>query len=90
MVESYEGVVEHMHGDKVIVVYEIDGGIVEQTYEKSQFMDGVLPEIGTRLAVFVNVAEVQSKPVEPSAEETERSDEKASDQRKALSGPTEF
>ena len=52
MAESYEGVVEDVHGDKVLVVYDVNGKIIEQTYEKSQFLDGRLPDVGTRLAVL--------------------------------------
>jgi len=90
MTESYEGIVEDVDGDKVLVVYDVNGKIVEQTYEKSQFIDGRLPDVGTRLAVFVNVAEVQSKPVESGVEETKPRDEPANARRKPLRGTIEF
>ena len=90
MTESYEGIVMDVDGDKVLVVYDVNGDIVEQTYEKSQFIDGRLPDVRTRLAVFVNVAEVQSKPVESGVEETKHRDESANTRRKPLSGTIEF
>ena len=90
MAESYEGVVEDVHGDKVLVVYDVNGKIIEQTYEKSQFLDGRLPDVATRLAVFVNVAEVQTKPVESGVEETEPRDDPAATRRKPLSGTIKF
>ena len=90
MAESYEGVVEDVHGDKVLVVFDVNGKIIEQTYEKSQFLDGRLPDVATRLAVFVNVAEVQTKPVESGVEETEPRDDPAATRRKPLSGTIKF
>jgi hypothetical protein len=92
MAESYEGVVEDVHGDKVLVVYDVNGKIIEQTYEKSQFLDGRLPDVATRLAVFVNVAEVQTKPVESGVEEkeTQPRDDPAATRRKPLSGTIKF
>lgn len=92
MSESYEGVVEEVDGDRVLVVYDVDGKIVEQTYDKSQFIGGQLPEVGTQLAVFVNVVEVQPRrgDSQPDVEGPEPRDEFATCQRKPLSGIVEF
>lgn len=90
MSQSYEGVVEDVDGDRAVVVFDVDGKIVEQTYEKSQFNDHRLPEAGSRLAVYVIVAEVQPKLIQAGIEELDPSDESASPRRKSLSGPTEF
>lgn len=90
MFQSYEGVTEDAHGDRVVVVYDVDGKIVEQTYEKTQFNDSRMPEVGTRLAVYVIVAEVEPKPIDPGIEESDPRDESGSTRRKSLSGPTEF
>ncbi|GAC1464666.1 MAG: hypothetical protein NVSMB9_03590 [Isosphaeraceae bacterium] len=90
MTESYEGVVEDVDGDTVLLVYDVDGKIVEQTYERSQFINGRLPDVGTRLIVYVNVAEVQLDPIESVAEEMEPRDEPALGRRKPLSGKVKF
>ncbi len=89
MCQTYEGIVENVHNDRVVVIYNVDGDVVEQTYEKNQFVDGLLPCSGVRLAVFVSVAEVQPRSVAP-PEESIESDERAISRREPLSGPTEF
>lgn len=88
--ECYEGVVEDAAGDTVTVVYEVNGDIVEQTYESSQFCDHRLPDVGARLAVYVVVAEVQPKPIQDIAEEPVNRDDSPRTFRKPLNGPTEF
>ena len=90
MTESYEGIVDDLRGDKVVVMYDVNGDIVEQIYERDQFIDGRLPDIGTRLAVFVNVAEVKLRSVESGIEEKRTHDEPADTGRKPLSGTIEF
>src|SRR5262249_22548073 len=64
MSESHEGVVEDSHGDTVVVVYDVQGDIIEQTYVRSQFIGGRLPEIDTRLVAYVHVVEVDPETVE--------------------------
>ena len=48
LAQSYTGVVEDVHDDTVVVVYDVDGSIIEQTYVRSQFIGGRLPEVQTR------------------------------------------
>ncbi len=60
MVEIHEG--RHGQGNNsVVVLYEIDDDLVEQQYERDQFMDSWLPEEGDRLAVHVHVFQLPSK-----------------------------
>jgi hypothetical protein len=90
MAESYAGVVEDVHEDTVVVVYDVDGKIVEQTYLRSQFIDGWLPEVDTRLVVHVHVIEVDPEAVETDTGEDERRDDDSGSRRKPLAGPTAF
>ncbi|WP_435018533.1 hypothetical protein TA3x_000510 [Tundrisphaera sp. TA3] len=90
MSQSYEGTIEDMYEEKISVLYFIDGSYVEQVYEKNQFLDSRLPEVGARLAVFVIVAEVQNDRAELLDQEPDLHDESSNFRRKALDGPTEF
>lgn len=56
MQESYRGAVKHVHGDKVVVVFETEDDPLEQIYDRSQFMDGKVPQPGDRVEVFVHAA----------------------------------
>lgn len=56
MHESYNGVVEGVHADKIVVVYETDDDLLEQVYDRSQFIDGKLPSVGDAVQVFVHLA----------------------------------
>ena len=58
MFESYEGVVKHADDEHVVVVYEVEEDLVEQTYVAKQFVDGKLPKVGDCLAVFVQVIQL--------------------------------
>ena len=88
--EMYEGVVADLNGDRVVVVYDVDGSVVEQTYERSQFLEGRLPEVDTELVAYVVVAEIEPRAAEPEPEEDEHRDEHTSSQRKPLTDPTVF
>jgi hypothetical protein len=90
MAESYQGVVEDVQGDRVVVVYDVNDNVVEQTYERSQFIGGRLPEVDTRLVVYVNVAEIQEPPAGSGAEGYLQRDEHPATRREVLSGPTSF
>jgi carbon storage regulator len=61
MVEYYEGVVRHRDANEVVVAYEVANDIVEQTYQRDQFIDGNMPELSEQLAVLVRVADVRPK-----------------------------
>jgi hypothetical protein len=65
MQESYRGAVKHVHGDKVVVVFETEDDPLEQMYDASQFIDQKLPQVGDHIEVFVHAAkrEVASSPV---------------------------
>ena len=56
MSESYEGVVKHVSEDTVVVVFEADDDLLEQTYGREQFLDGKLPSEGDAVAAFVHLA----------------------------------
>lgn len=90
MAESYEGIVEDVDGDRVVVVYDVRGAIVEQTYERGQFIDGHLPDVGTRLAVFVNVVEIQPDPAGPWEEASDSRHDPALGRRKSIKGRVVF
>jgi len=61
MAESYQGEVMHVSGDSVVVVFEIEGDLVEQTYNRKQFLDSRLPEKGDRLAAYVHIVILPAK-----------------------------
>jgi hypothetical protein len=90
MCESYQGDVVDVHEDRVVVIYDVNGNVVEQTYERSQFLDGRLPEVGTELAVHVMVAEVEPQTDEPAFQEEEGDDDVSSHRREPLDEPTIF
>jgi hypothetical protein len=88
MHESYEGQVQHVGENTVVVLYNIDGQLVEQTYERKQFKDGKLPRPGTCVRVLVFVVEYEPKP--PTANELESETSDKPSHRKPLTGPIEF
>lgn len=86
MGERYEGIVEQVHKDTVIVAYEIGKDIVHQTYERSQFLEGRLPQEGDRLAVYVHVALISPQSLE-SPPGTEVVHEQEQDWKEKITGP---
>ncbi|MGO9469991.1 MAG: carbon storage regulator [Isosphaeraceae bacterium] len=58
MIEYYEGAVRHRDMHEVVVAYEVENDLVEQTYQRDQFIDGKMPDLGEQLSVFVRVASV--------------------------------
>ncbi len=90
MVETYEGVVEHVHGDTVVVVYDVSGKIIEQTYERNQFLEGRLPEVDTPLVVYVTVAQTEPPTGVFENMEDGHRDEQFVSRRRPLTGPTAF
>jgi hypothetical protein len=80
--ETYEGQVEHVSDNVAIVVYNVNGELIEQTYVKSQFIGNKFPEVGTcvRVSVVVTEFEPELPPDEP---------EKPS-HRTPLTGPEEL
>jgi hypothetical protein len=90
MCESYQGEVVDVDGDRVVVVYDVKGDVIEQVYERSQFLEGRLPEVGTVLTAYVMAAEVAPQVGEPVPVEDERDDNVPSYRRKPLDEPTIF
>ena len=88
MHESYDGQVQHVGENTALVLFDVDGQLVEQTYEKEQFKDGKLPAPGTCVRVLVFVVEYEPK--SPSIDEPERATSDKPSQRKSLTGPVEF
>ena len=88
MHESYEGQVQYVGENTAVVLYNVDGHLVEQTYAKKQFKDGKLPAPGTCVRILVFVVEYEPKP--PSADELERTSSDNPSHRKPLTGPVEF
>ena len=88
MHESYEGQVQHVGENTVVVVYNVEGELVEQTYEKKQFQDGKLPSRGTCLKTIVCV--VEHEPQSPADTESEIDTGDETSQRDTLTGPVEF
>lgn len=80
MNETYEGQVEYVGEDTVVVVYNVEGSLVEQTYLKKQFLDGKLPELGACLRITVVVTEFE--PELPPYDEIEKPTN-----RRPLTGP---
>ena len=56
MFETYQGAVKHVHGDSVVVVFEVDDDLVERTYQRGQFIDGRVPAEDENVAVYVHLA----------------------------------
>ena len=56
MTQSYQGEVVQVSEDRVVVVFQVEGDLVEQTYDRKQFLDGELPKNGDCLAAYVHVA----------------------------------
>jgi len=75
MFETYTGEVVRVHGDRVVVAYEVGDELVEQTYVRDQFLDGDLPKKGARLVVYVHVREVPPGEEAASSEEADESGE---------------
>jgi hypothetical protein len=90
MCESYEGEVVDVRDDKVIVDYDVDGNVVEQTYERRQFLDGRLPELDTDLVAYVIVADTEPRTGGAVSEEDAERDEVSGSRRGRLTEPTEF
>ena len=53
--QSYQGFVIDVKSDSVIVAYETDDDEVRHEYLRTQFKNGVLPELGQRIASHVQV-----------------------------------
>jgi hypothetical protein len=90
MIERYEGVVEHVHGDSATIAFEIDDDVVEHMYRRSQFIDGQLPEEGDRITVYVHVVHGSVENADDSSTETDELDEHPEYERKKITGPIEF
>jgi len=92
MFEAHEGRVEQVEGDRVVVVFETDDDIIEQVYERSQFVDGKLPQVGERLTVFVHGA-VRPGQTGQGTEQAPKSGEQhepARRRKNLVTGPYEF
>jgi hypothetical protein len=91
MFESYAGLVEEVQGDQVVVRYLVNGDVVEQTYEQSQFQGGHLPKVGDHLVVQVYLTEASKQGVD---QETIQKALVENDQpnalRKPITGPLTF
>jgi hypothetical protein len=77
MFETYEGEVVEVGADSVVAVFEVGDDLVRQVYGREQFLDGKMPDKGERLAVYVHVATVPSKPdelVSPAISEAEENE----------------
>ena len=61
MAESYLGEVIYVSEDCVVVVFDVEGELVEQTYNRKQFLDGRLPEKRDRLAAYVHIAKLPAE-----------------------------
>jgi hypothetical protein len=91
MFESYPGVVEEVEGDQVVVRYEVNGDVVDQTYERGQFQGERLPNVGDHLVVDVYVTEVPRKGVDKETiEKALAENDKPDPRRKPITGPTTF
>ncbi|HEY3241795.1 MAG TPA: hypothetical protein VGM03_00460, partial [Phycisphaerae bacterium] len=46
----------HVDDSSVVVAYEMEDEVIEQVYDKSQFVQGKVPKPGDRLEALVHVA----------------------------------
>jgi hypothetical protein len=89
MFETYEGVVDHVHGDSVTVVFETDDDVVEHCYNRGQFVDAQLPNVGDRITVCVHVVLGSlGTPTDPAS--LEELDDDPGYERKRITGALEF
>lgn len=44
--EVHQGFVVHEGANRIVVAYELNDAILEQHYERSQFLPGKMPQIG--------------------------------------------
>ncbi len=92
MIESFHGLVEHVHEDQVVVVYETEDDLIEHVYEREQFADGCLPEKGERVIVSVFLASLNRASAEkvdlPDAEPSEEAIFKK--RKNVIRGPHSF
>ncbi|MBL8853311.1 MAG: hypothetical protein JNK57_04990 [Planctomycetaceae bacterium] len=87
--ERYEGIVEHVLGDDVTVVFEIDDDIVEHKYGRDQFIDRQLPNEGDRITVYVHVVH-SSVATEDAPSLGDYEIDESDDERSRIAGPIEF
>lgn len=79
----------YVHDDEVVVVYEIDDDLVEQTYVKSQFQDGRLPKKGQKLRIYIHLIELPEEP-QIETEDLDTADEQQRRRRNTVKPPREF
>lgn len=91
MHETHRGVVTDVEGDEVAVTYETEEGSVEQVYQRSQFVQGQLPEVGDAIEAHVLVSREATNMAERwrklKAEERTDGEEFAAFREKRISGP---
>lgn len=88
MVEVLEGLVEHVHGDSVTVVFDVDDDVWEHIYRRDQFVDGRLPSQGENLTVCVHV--LRGLLEGSQKDEADDFDEWEGYEPKKVKGPIEF
>jgi hypothetical protein len=86
MSETYRGVVVDASESQVIVQYDVNGDVVEQTYQRDQFIGQQLPELGTWVTVRVTLVESSPPLVEEVLGHGSLGDEPETRRRK-LTGP---
>ena len=55
LLEHFHGVVRQSDEEEVVVTYEVDGDLVEQTYHRDQFQNCPAPVVGDRVSVLVRL-----------------------------------
>ena len=56
MFETYDGVVKQADDEEIVVLFEIEDELIEQTYKREQFVGGRLPSPSDRFTVYVHGA----------------------------------
>ncbi len=87
LTDVHKGVVTEAHGDEIEVVYETDHGELSQVYNRAQFLEKNMPEIGDSIEVRVWLAVVE----DPSEEDPDpESYEFKGFRDRGISGPIEI
>jgi hypothetical protein len=86
MSENYRGVVVDEQDDHVVVRYDVDDSVVEQTYERKQFIGQQLPAVDTHVRVRVTLVETLPPPPPDFSE----IDESPESRRIPLAGPDQL
>ena len=89
---THSGVVTDVEGEEIVVVYETDHGPIEQIYDRTQFREGNVPNVGddVKAHVFVTSGPMDLATRFENADLEDKEDDFAAFREKGVSGPIEI